>query len=166
MFRWIAILLMALHYSSLHANEIGMIINGRSIHTEEEAEEEKVTYNEENWGTGLQYSFDTQPNGWKPFISASGFVDSNNNSSYYAGGGYLHRVNTLSMGDTITTSLGAVGFLMSREFPDGTRLLPGVLPMLSLDVQYLSFNITYVPENSSTQIPIYFIQIVLPIDEI
>lgn len=159
MLRLAAILLIALYQASVYAGEIGMIVNGKAIHTSD-----KENYNEQNWGSGIQYKFDSLPSGWSPFITASGFVDSYNNSSYYAGGGYLHRLNGLSRGDNFTTSIGAVGFLMSREFKDGTRLLPGVLPVLSIGTDLLSINMTYVPKNSATGVPIYFFQAVVPID--
>jgi len=69
---------------SLHA-----LINGKAIHLQPAPA--GITFNEENWGGGLQYDFDPWHEDWIPFVTASGFLDSNSNASYYAGGGIARR---------------------------------------------------------------------------
>ena len=79
----IATALAALIATPAQADQWSLLINGKAIHLEKPA---GVELNEENWGAGVQYDFNMTNGKWVPFISASGFKDSNGNPSYYAGG--------------------------------------------------------------------------------
>lgn len=74
--------------SSASAGELSMLLNGKAIHLDAPPGQ---TLNESNWGAGVQYDFDRNGRKWAPYLMASGFIDSVNNPSYYAGGGYMRR---------------------------------------------------------------------------
>lgn len=138
------------------AGELSLLLNGKSIHLDSQP---GVRYNEENWGLGFQYDMDPKGSKWVPFITASGFKDSNDNTSYYAGGGYLHR-HQFEWGKTsMHFDAGAVAFLMTRKgFKDGDPFL-GVLPAFSLGTPRVSVNMTYIPKVDPKMVPLLFFQL-------
>lgn len=139
-----------------HADEPNLLLNGKAIHLDGQP---GVTYNENNWGVGLQYDLDPIDNQWVPFLMASGFKDSNSNMSYYGGGGVLRRYH-FSWGDTpMHFDAGVVAFFMTREgFKDGDAF-PGVLPVFSLGTQRVSINLTYVPRVDPKMVALVFFQL-------
>lgn len=138
------------------ADEPSLLLNGKAIHLDSQP---GVTYNENNWGVGLQYDLDPVENHWVPFLAASGFKDSNGNMSYYAGGGMLRRYKFL-WGDTpMHFDAGAVGFFMTRKgFKDGDAF-PGVLPAFSLGTERVSLNMTYIPKVDPKMVALLFFQL-------
>src|SRR5437879_13274689 len=70
------------------ADELSLLVNGKALHL---GVAEGTKYNEKNWGLGAQYDWELKDSKWIPFATASGFIDSNKNTSYSAGGGALRR---------------------------------------------------------------------------
>ena len=142
--------------NTARADDISLVLNGKAIHTNEK---EGVQYNENNWGGGLQYDFNTVSARWVPFVSASVFQDSNGNPSYYGGGGisrrYIisHRLNHLHVDG------GIAGFLMGRKDYNDGALFPGILPVISMGTDKVSLNVTYVPEINRYITPLWFFQL-------
>jgi antimicrobial peptide resistance and lipid A acylation protein PagP len=160
--RTLALLLVLFGYAlSAHADELGLVLNGRAIHLDPPKK-----LNEANWGLGLEYNY-TKRAGWVPFLTASGFKDSNDNPSYYAGGGIKKRF-TLSRGAYGTyVDAGAVAFLMTRENYQNNQPFPGILPVLSVGMNRLALNVTYVPDMPEIRAklqPLVFFQLAYFVD--
>lgn len=158
-FQWwamIAISFAALISAPAQADQWSLLINGKAIHLENPA---GIDLNEDNWGAGLQYDFDMTKGKWVPFISASGFKDSNGNPSYYAGGGTVRRFSFGKEKNSVHLDAGLVAFLMIRkDFKNGDPF-PGVLPVVSLGTDRVAVNITYIPKVDPKMVPIVFFQL-------
>lgn len=139
-----------------NAGDLSVLLNGKAVHLDEQP---GVRYNEKNWGLGFQYDMPTAGEKWVPFVTASGFDDSNSNMSYYAGGGYLYR-SEFNWGKTpMHFDAGAVAFLMKRKgFKDGDPFL-GALPAFSLGTPRVSVNMTYIPKVDPKMVPLLFFQL-------
>lgn len=139
-------------------DDLSLILNGRAFHQGEPAGQ---NYNEENWGIGLNYEFDGRSGNWTPFLHASEFIDSNENTSWYAGGGVLHRFNMPTQVTDIRFDLGLIAFVMHREgYRDGD-LFPGVLPFISVGTRAVALNLTYVPKVDPKMTALFFLQLKL-----
>ena len=138
------------------AGDFSVLLNGKAIHLDTKP---GIQYNESNWGLGLQYDLAPVEEKWIPFVTASGFKDSNKNMSYYAGGGLLHRTS-FEWGKTpMHFDAGAIVFLMKRKgFKDGDPFA-GVLPAVSLGTPKVSVNMTYIPKVDPKMVPILFFQL-------
>lgn len=138
------------------ADQWSLILNGKAVHIDPPA---NTNYNEKNWGAGFQYDFNSPDGKWIPFVTASGFSDSNKNPSYYAGGGALRRFS-LSGGDWgLHVDAGLVAFLMTREGFRHGQPFPGVLPVLSFGTERVSVNMTYIPKVDPKMVAILFFQL-------
>lgn len=152
----IACVIAALGSTPAHANQLSLLINGKAIHLDKST---GVDYNEENWGAGLEYEFETANRKWVPFVTASGFDDSNKNFSYYAGGGTVRRFSFGEQKGGLHVDAGLVGFLMVRkDFKNGDAF-PGVLPVLSIGTDRVAVNVTYIPKVDPKMVPIVFFQL-------
>lgn len=154
---FIALLLAALiGIKSANADEMHLIINGRAIHFNERP---GVHYNENNWGAGFQYDMGSKSDEWVPFITGSGFIDSNRNASYYAGGGIMNR-SYFTIGDSkLHTDIGVVAFLMTRKgFRDGEPFF-GALPAFSVGSDKVAVNMTFIPQVDPKAVPLLFFQL-------
>jgi len=140
------------------ADELSLLVNGKALHL---GTPEGKHLNEKNWGLGLQYDWDRGDSKWIPFATASGFIDSNRNPSYYAGGGALRRFQY----DGLHADVGAIGFLMTRENFKNNRPFPGVLPVLSVGTESVALNITYVPKVEPKAVPLWFFQLKIKLME-
>lgn len=142
--------------STANAGEFNVLLNGKAVHLDEQP---GVQYNEKNWGLGFQYDMPTEGEKWVPFLTGSGFKDSNKNMSYYAGGGYLYR-HKFEWGKTpMHFDAGGVVFVMTRKgFKEGDPFL-GVLPALSLGTGRMSVNMTYIPKVDPKMVPLLFFQL-------
>lgn len=139
------------------AGNLSLLVNGKAIHLEEKP---GVTYNERNWGAGLQYDFEPVADGrWVPFVTASGFSDSNENPSYYAGGGAMRRYAVGPDHWGAHAELGIVAFLMTRKnFHNGDPFF-GALPVASVGTERVAINMTYIPKVDPKMVPILFFQV-------
>jgi hypothetical protein len=134
------------------ADEMSLLVNGKAVHINTPAGKHM---NEKNWGLGLQYDWDLADSKWIPFATASGFIDSNSNPSYYAGGGSLRRFQFEDM----RVDLGAIGFLMTRKGYKNEQPFPGVLPVLSVGTKSVALNITYIPKVEPKSVALWFFQL-------
>jgi hypothetical protein len=152
-------LLLLLVAPAMATEQLSLLINGKAIHFDVPAGQR---FNESNWGTGVQYDFAMTDKGWIPFVTASGFDDSNENMSYYAGGGTMRR---FQLGGGYHVDVGGVAFVMTRKnFHDGDPFL-GALPAMSIGGKRVSLNITYVPRVDPKALPLVFFQLKIPIGQ-
>jgi antimicrobial peptide resistance and lipid A acylation protein PagP len=134
------------------ADELSLLVNGKAIHLNTPPGK---NLNEKNWGLGLQYDWDLPDSKWIPFATVSGFIDSNRNPSYYAGGGALRRFQF----DGMHIDVGAIGFLMTRKNFRNDQPFPGVLPVLSVGTKNVALNMTFVPKMEPKAVPLFFFQL-------
>jgi hypothetical protein len=135
------------------AGQASLLVNGKAVHLERLP---GATYNEKNWGGGIQYDYDKLNNGWRPFSTVSGFNDSNRNMSYYAGVGAMRR---FSLTNDLHVEAGGLAFVMTRKgFHDGDPFL-GVLPAFSIGTDRIAVNMTFVPKIHPKSVPLLFFQL-------
>lgn len=135
------------------AGDLNLLLNGKAIHIDAPA---GSNFNERNWGFGVQYDFDSTDGTWIPFLTASQFRDSYDNTSYYAGGGLSYRSVLISQ---LHADIGVVGFLMTREdYKDGDPF-PGILPVLSFGTDRVALNVSYVPKVHPKLVELVFLQL-------
>jgi len=161
---WLAIIataLTALIATPAQADQWSLLINVKAVHLEKPA---GTDFNEENWGAGVQYDFNMTKGKWVPFISASGFKDSNGNPSYYAGGGTVRRFSFGEDKGSAHLDVGLVGFLMIRKDFNNGDSFPGVLPVVSLGTDRVALNMTYIPKMDPKMVPIVFFQLKIGLD--
>lgn len=142
---------------ALHAGQLNLIINGKAIHL---GGPTGTVMNENNWGLGLQYDYDLIDDKWLPIAMASGFIDSVNQPSYYAGGGLLRRYNIGQYQDNpLFFDVGIIAFLMTRNDHNNNEPFPGLLPAFSFGTQKVALNLTYIPKIHPKLIPLWFLQL-------
>jgi hypothetical protein len=148
--------LTAMFVTPVQADQWSLLVNGKAIHLDHPP---GTDYNEKNWGAGIQYDFDMTASKWIPFITASGFLDSNNNPSYYAGGGAMRRFAFGEHKNSLHLDAGVVAFYMIRKnFMNGYPF-PGVLPVLSFGTDRVAVNMTYIPKVEPKMVPLLFFQL-------
>ena len=140
--------------------ELNLLVNGWSRHISPPA---GTNYNERNWGAGLQYDFNRVEEHWVPFLTASGFKDSERNMSYYAGGGAMRRFDVAPTLDNLHFDVGIVAFLMTRKTFKNNNPFLGALPVASIGTDRFAVNITYVPKVHPKLIPVWFFQLKIPL---
>lgn len=143
-----------------HASTTSLIINGKTIH---HSNINNIKLNENNWGGGLHRDYNIINKKWVPFITASGFKDSINNPSYYAGGGLMRRHNIKLHKQRLHIDVGLIGIIMTRENIFDGKPFPGVLPAVSLGTDRFSVNMTYIPKVHPDIIPAVFFQFKIPL---
>lgn len=121
------------------AGELSTVINGKSYHIGSDQD-----WNEENYGLGLEYQFDTESR-WKSLLMANGFRDSEKNMSYMAGGGLHRNLYSSERGGGLYLDLGLNVFLMTREDVNDGRPFPGALPSMTVGNRHVGINLTYLP---------------------
>ena len=154
-------LFMLLGAASASADQWSFLVNGKAIHLEKPA---GTKYNEENWGAGVQYDFISKDSKWVPFLTASGFKDSNKNPSYYAGGGVMYRYAFGAEKNSLHLDTGLVVFAMVRkDYMNGNPFL-GALPVVSFGNDRVALNVTYIPKVDPKLIPLLFLQLKIGIN--
>lgn len=137
------------------ADQWSLLINGKAVHLDDPGDD----VNESNWGAGVQYDFDMTAGQWVPFINASGFRDSNDNPTYYVGGGTARRFFLGKEKGSLHLDAGVVAFLMTREDYNDGDPFPAVLPMISFGTNRISLNVTYAPEVGPIDVAVLFFQL-------
>jgi len=140
-----------------HADDLSLLLNGKAYHLKDAPA--GTTFNEKNWGAGIQYDFTEGGSNWIPFVTASGFLDSHKNPSYYAGGGMMRRFKVEDSDIGLYTDVGLVGFLMTRENFKNNKPFPGILPVITIGTQYVAMNITYIPKVDPKMVALFFFQL-------
>ena len=140
--------------------ELNLLVNGWSRHISPPV---GTNYNEHNWGAGLQYDFNRVEEHWVPFLTVSGFKDSEYNMSYYAGGGAMRRFDVAPALDNLHVGLGAVAFVMTRKNFKNNEPFVGALPAATIGTDHGALNITYVPKVHPKLIPVWFVQLKIPL---
>lgn len=140
--RVISLLFLALFLlpDAAFAERLSLVLNGKSIHVDAEYD-----WNEANRGFGLEYEF-RRRGPWVVKALASQFDDSNRNHSVMTGVGVSRRLIGAHRDARVYLDAGLVAFAMSRESSSGRRILPGVLPALSVGTRNVGLNVTYIPE--------------------
>ena len=152
----LALVTLCIASNGANAQNLSLLLNGKSIHTKKS---ETSTYNERNWGFGLQYEFANTTRKWIPFAAVSGFKDSNNQASYYAGGGYMRRLMFSRQLNFLHADVGIIAFMMSRQdYQDGQPFI-GALPAMSLGTRDVSVNVTYIPKVHPKMEELWFFQL-------
>jgi len=138
------------------ADQWSLLLNGKAVHLENPP---GTNYNEKNWGAGIQYDFDMTQSKWIPFLTASGFKDSNGNPSYYAGGGSMRRFSFGEQKDSLHLDAGVVVFLMVRKDYMNGDPFPGLLPVVAFGTDRVTLNMTYIPKVEPKMVPLLFFQL-------
>jgi hypothetical protein len=121
------------------AQDWNVVLNGKAIHVNSSKK-----WNEDNWGLGFEREFDDHSR-WVKVALANGFLDSDSQMSYMAGGGIKRRFRLRALGSDTYVDLGAVGFLMTRQDVNDDKPFPGVLPALTVGTRDFAVNMTYMP---------------------
>ena len=145
-----------LYCSSVQADQLNLLLNGKARHVNVEP---GADYNERNWGGGFQYDYGRKTSRWVPFITVSGFIDSFENNSYYAGGGILRRFLISRKLDNLHFDAGVVGFTMTRKDINNGQPFIGALPVFSIGTDKIAMNITYVPDIDKRLAELWFMQL-------
>lgn len=132
-------LCIVLPLSSATAGGLSAVINGKSFHLGANQE-----FNEENYGLGVEYYFDTESR-WKKVIMANGFRDSEEHMSYMAGAGLHRNLYETDRFNGLYVDAGINAFLMTRKDVNGNRPFPGALPSLTVGNDVVGLNVTYMP---------------------
>ena len=140
--RRLALLALIAGAQAAAAGQLSTVVNGKSYHIGSERD-----WNEANYGLGFEYAFDTRSR-WKPVVMANGFLDSESNMSYMAGGGLHRTVIASDRLDGLHVDLGLNAFLMSRQDVDDGRPFPGLLPSLTIGTRTVGINLSYVPKSA------------------
>ncbi len=156
----LATLLMLAH-SNVNAAGYHLIVNGKTIHKEQP---KKGSFNEKNWGLGLQYDYSIYKKRWLPYLTISGFKDSYNENSFYAGGGMMRRFSLDWLQDELHFDAGLVVFVMTRKDHRNGRPFLGALPAFSLGSDRVAVNISYVPKVAPKLVPLWFFQLKIAFD--
>ncbi len=150
MLRMVLILnLLAAIICTSYADELHLLINGKAVHLQS-----NENLNEDNDGFGFQYDFDDRD--WIPFVNASVFKDSYNETSRYAGIGSKLRFG--SGKDFLHFDAGLFAFVMTRKLYKNGDPFFGVLPVVSIGGENLAINATYVPALDETYGRILYFQ--------
>jgi hypothetical protein len=144
------------------ADDLNLLINGHAHHINAPA---NTNYNERNTGAGFQYDFDNNGRYWTPFITASGFNDSNRNMSYYAGGGWIHEFEIAPDLDNLHVGVGVVAFLMTRKDFNDNQPFFGALPVATVGTDRAELNITYIPSVHPKFVALWFFQLKIKVVE-
>lgn len=121
------------------AGRLDVVLNGKSFHVNSDRD-----WNESNWGLGFEYEFNPESR-WVKLALGNGFIDSDEQMSYMAGGGIKRRFR-LPIGDRrFFFDVGAIGFVMKRHDVNGNAPFPGILPAFSFGTSRVALNATYLP---------------------
>ena len=121
------------------AGNINAVINGKSFHLNASRD-----WNEANVGFGFEYEF-AQRTAWKKIVMVNGFLDSDENPSYMAGGGLHRRLFQSERPNGLGVYAGLNVFVMTREDVRNNKPFPGVIPSLTIWNDKFGMNLTYIP---------------------
>lgn len=158
---FLALMFPALYLDVATAGNLSVLVNGKALHMSPPGD---VEYNEENWGAGVQYDLEPLHDKWVPFLTASGFIDSFDNPSYYTGAGLVRRMRFNDRVDSMHFDAGVIGFLMTRRDFKGGDPFFGMLPALSFGTRRYAVNMTYIPKVNPKMVALWFFQLKISTD--
>ena len=147
----IVLMLTLLISTGVCAEELHFVLNGKSYHLTDKQ------YNENNVGIGFEYDFKPDEN-WIPFVAASVFKDSLENTSKYAGGGIKRRYRFDNDQDGWYGDIGVIAFLMTRYDFNNNQPFFGALPFITLGHGPVALNFTYIPRVTPKSVPLFYVQ--------
>ena len=134
------------------AGDLNLIANGKAYHFDRD-----IPRNENNWGFGMQYSFESDTRN-SSFVTVSSFKDSYDNTSNYIGSGIQRRYFLNKLAIKSHLDIGVMGFAMTRKnYRDGTPFL-GAIPFVSVGNDKFAVNMTYIPKMSFNESALVFFQ--------
>jgi len=145
----IGILLMP---QAVHAEELSVILNGKSIHLEGEG------WNENNGGIGFEYDFKSETK-WSYLVAGSTFKDSFNETSNYFGAGMKRRFLWDNDVNGLHLDAGVLAFFMTRKDYKNNNPFLGALPFVSIGTPAIALNMVYVPKVSPKSVPLLYFQL-------
>jgi len=149
--RFLVFLLLLLPGAFVDAGELHLVLNGKAYHFDR-----GIGYNEKNWGLGLEYHF--EPLGrWIPLVTGSSFLDSNEETSNYLGGGAKYRVWG-EMDRGWHADLGFAAFFMTRKDRNDGEPFFGALPFASVGTPSLALNVTFIPKVTPKTSQLFYFQ--------
>lgn len=122
------------------ASKLHMVINGKSIHVNS-----NYDWNENNYGAGIEYEFDTNSR-WIKTTMANAFLDSEKNMSYMLGAGLHRRLIISDRFAGFYMDAGLNAFVMTRQDVENNRPFPAILPSMTFGNRYGGINLSYVPK--------------------
>lgn len=128
-----------------HASELGLVLNGKSIHLERSTTKSGKPLNEDNVGLGLELAFREKGQKLFPFLTGGGFKDSYDSPAWYAGGGAKYRLQMKSAYLDFATTLGVI---RKERLNNGNPVI-GLLPSLSFGYGPTALNVIYVPKGDT-----------------
>lgn len=135
----IMVVIGGLGVTSAQADDWNLLLNGKAVHVDASKD-----WNENNLGLGIEREFHADSR-WVKLAMANGYLDSDDNMAYMAGGGIKRRFRLERLAPEWHVDLGIIGFLMTRHDVDNNRRFPGALPVMSVGNGNLAVNMTYMP---------------------
>ena len=137
--RFLLFVLLLLPGAFVDAGELHLVVNGKAYHFDRSKD-----WNENNWGAGFEYDF--APRGrWIPLLTGSSFLDSNEQTSNYLGGGAKYRAWG-EMDRGWHADVGVVAFFMTRKDRNEGNPFFGALPFASVGTPGVAVNMTFIPK--------------------
>jgi hypothetical protein len=127
------------------ASDWGIVLNGKAFHVDAAKE-----WNESNWGLGIEREFHSTSR-WVKVALGNGFLDSQNDMSYMAGGALKRRFRAPRLGQHVYFDVGAIAFAMTRHDVNDNQAFPGILPAFTVGTRVLALNLTYLPGHVANQ---------------
>ena len=149
--RAVIMLFVLVAMQQVYADDLYLVLNGKSYHLEDR------NFNEKNIGLGMEWDISRGGN-WIPFVAASEFKDSHSNPSRYLGGGVKYRYHFDADPDGWYSDLGMIAFLMTRHDWKNNNPFFGALPFATLGYGPVALNFTYIPRVTPKSVPLFYIQ--------
>jgi hypothetical protein len=131
---------------NVRAGEWDIVLNGKAIHVDAGKD-----WNEDNWGLGFEHEFNPEGR-WVKIALGNGFLDSEDEMSYMAGGGIKRRFRLPGNANRFHVDLGMIGFMMARQDVGNNTPFPGILPAFSVGNGDFALNMTYLPGQHAERI--------------
>jgi len=126
--------------TAAQASSFHMVINGKSIHVNS-----SYDWNENNYGAGIEYEFDTQSR-WIRIAMANSFLDSEKNMSYMVGAGLHRRLFVTDRFAGFYLDAGLNAFMMTRKSIENNQPFPAILPSITFGNRFGGINLSYIPK--------------------
>ena len=153
---YIIFIIIVLFANIVNANDISLIVNGKSIHTNYDSD---IKLNEKNIGIGVQYDFGNIYDKSIFFLNSSKFIDSKNDDSYYISYGIMKRFMISEKNNYFHFDIGIISILMLREMDNKLKPIIGLLPIINIGFKDISINTTFIPKINQNGADVIFFQL-------